>query len=372
MPKVSVILTSFNHEKYIQAAIDSVIAQTFTDFELIVWDDASTDGSWEIIERCTDPRIKAFRNDRNRRPIFGVRKAISEVASGDYIAMHHSDDMWMPTKLEKQVTALDGSPELGAVFTWVQIVDQHGNKSPHDWFDQEDKTRWEWLNELFLGENHLSHPSVLIRRKCYLDVGLYRYGFAQAGDAEMWSRILLKHSIHVLQEKLTLHRHFADRSHTSGDRLEAVIRTSNEWGVLRENYLSLSRQEDILAIFPNLGRFRTADGFDSKFLLAMACLYECRQRNAWQQGLRWLFELLDDPEGRDRMARLYSFSYADFIRLTGEFDVYFVEADKRLAERDQTIAERDARIRQIHASRSWRLTRPVRFLERLARAARNR
>ncbi|HXD40321.1 MAG TPA: glycosyltransferase [Ramlibacter sp.] len=372
MPKVSVILTSFNHEKYIQEAIDSVIRQTFGDFELIIWDDASTDASWEIIKAYPDRRIKAFRNEANRRPIFGVLKAISEVATGDYIAMHHSDDVWALDKLEKQVAVLDGSPDIGAVFTWVQIIDQYGAKSPQDWFDQENKTRWQWLSQLFAGQNHLSHPSLLIRKQCYLDVGMYRYGFAQAGDAEMWTRVLQKYSIHVIQEKLTMHRHFSDKSNTSGDRIEALIRTSNEWTVLRENYLSLSRFEDIVAIFPNLERFRNPKGFDSKFLLAMACLHECKQRNAWQQGLRWLFELLDDPHRREKIKDLYSFSYSDFITLTAKFDVYFVEADRQIAERDKIISDRDARISQIYASRSWRLSRPIRFLERLARASLNR
>ncbi|MDD1605895.1 MAG: glycosyltransferase, partial [Methylococcaceae bacterium] len=74
MPKISVILTSFNHEKYIQEAIDSVLNQTFTDFELIIWDDASTDNSWDLINQYSDPRIKAFRNDVQKRGIWGINK----------------------------------------------------------------------------------------------------------------------------------------------------------------------------------------------------------------------------------------------------------------------------------------------------------
>jgi glycosyltransferase involved in cell wall biosynthesis len=372
MPKVSVVLTSFNHEKYVGEAIDSILNQSFNDFELIVWDDASTDDSWSVIKGYKDPRIKAFRNEKNCRPIVGVIKAISEVAAGEYIAMHHSDDAWAVDKLEKQVALLDANQDLGAVFTWVQIIDEHGVKSEETWFDQENRSRWEWLNCLFLGQNRLNHPSVLIRRRCYQEVGIYRYGFAQTGDAEMWSRVLQKFSIHIIQEKLTMHRRFSDKSNTSGGRVEALIRTSNEWNVLRENYLSLSRFEDIVAIFPNLDRFRNPEGFDSKFLLAMACLYECKQRNAWQQGLKWLFELINDPDRREKIRVLYSFSYLDFIRLTGEFDAYFAEGDKQIAERDGLIAEREARIKQIYASRSWRLTKPLRLLERLARSGLNR
>jgi glycosyltransferase involved in cell wall biosynthesis len=92
MPKISVILTSFNHEKYIREAIESVLVQTFIDFELIIWDDASTDQSWDIINSYSDTRIKAYRNEVNRRYV--INRAIIEVASGQYIAIHHSNDIW--------------------------------------------------------------------------------------------------------------------------------------------------------------------------------------------------------------------------------------------------------------------------------------
>lgn len=364
MPKVSVILTSFNHEKYIREAIDSALNQTFTDFELIVWDDASSDNSWYLIKQYSDSRIKAFRNKVQKRGMWGINKAISKVAKGEYIAIHHSDDIWELDKLEKQVAFLDLHPEVGAVFTWAQIIDENGGKMENSWFYQENKSRWQWLNQLFIGQNHLNHPSILIRKQCYQDVGLYRYGLAQTGDAEMWSRILIKFPIHIIKEKLTKHRLFSDKSNTSGSKAEVAIRVNNEWNVLRKNYLSLTNFEDIVTIFPGLERFRTLKGFDNKFLLAMACLYECKQRSAWQLGLTWLFDLLNDKSHRKRIKELYSFSYMDFIRLTAEFDVYFVEWGKLIVVRDRIIAERDSIIKGIYTSYSWRLTKPLRYIAR--------
>jgi len=361
MPKVSVVLTSFNHEQFIREAIDSVLDQSFTDFELIIWDDASIDNSWSIISSYSDQRIKAFRNDQNKRAIFGVTKAISEVATGDYIAMHHSDDVWELDKLEKQVAYLDAHPGIGAVFSWAKIIDENNTTSTDPWFVQENKTQWQWLKQLFLQQNHLNHPSVLIRKQCYLAVGTYRYGMAQTGDAEMWSRVLIRFPIHVIQTGLTIHRVFSDKSNTSGDRIDVAIRLSNEWNLLRQNYLCISDFEALVAIFPNLERFRNPKGFDNKFLLAMACLYECPQRDAWQLGLRWLFDLLADDTRRKQIEALYSFSYMDYIKLTSEFDVYFLKGD-------QQIAERNAKIHEIYVSRSWRFTQPVRVLERLVRA----
>src|ERR1700690_1971582 len=104
-PKVSVFLTSFNHAKYLRGSIDSVLHQTFSDFELIILDDASTDDSWQIIQSYSDPRIQTFRNKTNLGGYFPG--AFPGMASAEYIAVHHSDDLWEPEKLEKQVPFLD-------------------------------------------------------------------------------------------------------------------------------------------------------------------------------------------------------------------------------------------------------------------------
>jgi len=163
--KVSVILTSYNHEKYLREAIESVLNQSFSDFELIIWDDASTDSSWEIINSYTDNRIRGFRNETNSRGT--INKSLLK-ARGEYIAIHHSDDIWEPSKLEKQVAFLDANPETGAVFTQALIIDENGDlfkDESHFYykiFEQPVRSRYEWLNFFFFNGNALCHPSVLV------------------------------------------------------------------------------------------------------------------------------------------------------------------------------------------------------------------
>src|SRR5215510_8500706 len=120
--KVTVIFTSYNHAKYLRDAIDSVLNQTYSDFELIIWDDASTDESWEIIESYSDPRIRAFKNETNLRG-GNIRRALAQGVYGEYIAVQHSDDIWESQKLEKQIAFLDENPQIGAVFTNALIID---------------------------------------------------------------------------------------------------------------------------------------------------------------------------------------------------------------------------------------------------------
>ena len=345
MPKVSIILTSFNHGKYIREAIDSALAQSFVDFELIIWDDASTDDSWETIKSYRDPRIKALRNEVNERKT--INKALlSGELRGDYVAIHHSDDIWELDKLEQQVAYLDANPVVGAVFTWVQFVDDYGNNIENDWFNQQNKSRWDWLRDLFLMRNHFAHPSVLIRKDVYREVGVYHLALCQAPDAEMWSRVLIKKPVHILQKRLTKHRIFEDRSNASAHRVDTIIRTYFEWNVLRKNYLEITNIDDLIAIFPTLERYRNTVGYNIKYLLAMACLEECSDSSAWHLALSWLIELLNDPRQASDIRQLYSFTTNELFKLTGKFDVYALgktaERDAAIAERDAAIAEHDA------------------------------
>lgn len=326
MPKVSVILTSFNHERYLQEAIDSVLNQSFADFELIIWDDASTDNSWELINQYSDPRIKPFRNEYPMRGIWGINKAIAEHARGEFMAIHHSDDVWHPEKLAKQVSYLDSHPETGGVFTWAQVIDEHGSEKSESWFIQKKKTRWQWLHQLFTGENHLNHPSALVRKSSYEAVGLYRYGLAQTADAEMWSRLLLKFDIFVIPEKLTKHRLFSDGSNTSGVGMDKSVRTENEWNVIRLNLFEAASCEDIFKIFPDLGRYRHSSGGVAQYLLAMACLKDCNSRAAWTLGLTTLYNLINTPSTADRIKEIYGFDYQELIKLSGQFDPFAFRA----------------------------------------------
>ncbi len=245
MPRVSVIFTSFNHGKYIEEAVSSVLDQTFDDFELIIWDDASTDDSWYLINQFTDPRIKAFRNAEQKRAIWGLNKAISQVASGRYIAVHHSDDAWEPDKLEKQVVFLDDLSDIGAVFTNALAIGEVGSPlldERHFYFsvfDQPNRTRHEWLRLFFSGQNSLCHPSVLIRKLCYEDCGLYRFGVAQLADLDMWIRLCMRYEIHVLPERLVRFRVRDNDANSSASTRETRTRGSYEIHKLLQRYREL-------------------------------------------------------------------------------------------------------------------------------------
>ncbi len=362
MPKISVILTSFNHEKYIQEAIDSVLNQTFTDFELIIWDDASTDNSWNLINQYSDPRIKAFRNDEQKRGVWGINKAISEVATGEYIAIHHSDDVWVRDKLEKQLAFLEAHSDIGAVFTNALAITEDGSPlvdEKHfyfDIFDQPNRTRFEWLRFFFSNGNALCHPSVLIRKSCYEDCGLYRFGLAQVGDFDMWIRLCLKYEIHVLPEMLVRFRVRESEANASGNRPENRIRGLYEYYKLLRLYKSITNFDDLVKVFPASETYRCNNEGDTSFALAMIALEEKPFCFTPLLGLDILFEAISDPQRAATIKRLYNFDYISFIRLTAQYDVFSREELSNLwrmvTERDVLIASLNQTVESVVSGRS--------------------
>ena len=111
MPDVSVIMNCYNGERYLRAAIDSVRAQTFADWELIFWDNASTDSSADIARSYADPRIRYSRGDENV-PLGAARQLAVAQASGAWVGFLDTDDLWLPHKLERQLAAVAGTDYL--------------------------------------------------------------------------------------------------------------------------------------------------------------------------------------------------------------------------------------------------------------------
>lgn len=322
MAKVSVVLTSYNHCDFIGQAIDTVLKQTYSDWELIVVDDVSPDKSWDVIETYNDPRIIKIRNDRTRRYIYNINRAIQSQSTGEYIAIHHSDDAWELDKLEKQVAVLDANPHIGAVFTHVQCIDEANQSlSIGDWFNQPNKPRTAWLRALFFNENRLCHPSVLVRRSAYEQSGLYKCAHAQIDDAELWTRLLKISDIHVIQEKLTLHRIFSDQSNASGDRPDRRARLKLEWHLQKNHYVDLP-QVDILEIFPEAAQWMTPEGANSEFLLAMVSIHAGTCSGTRLFGIELLYRLMTRAETLEEIERIHGFSYLDFIGLTGKEDFF--------------------------------------------------
>ena len=125
MPEVSVIMNCFNGERYLKEALDSVFAQTFADFELIFWDNASTDASASIVRAYEDPRLRYYRCERTV-PLGAARKLAVEAAQGRWIGFLDSDDLWYPIKLARQLQALRGTEHV-LCYTGIHELNPDGS-----------------------------------------------------------------------------------------------------------------------------------------------------------------------------------------------------------------------------------------------------
>ena len=381
--KVSICMSSYNHANFLREAIDSVLNQTFEDFELFIYDDASTDASWQVIQSYTDARITSFRSVANQHDKAWMKKVIYKMASGDLIAVHHSDNLWEPEKLQKQVSYLEAHPDTGAVFTNIQNINEAGEPLDDNPNKDINRNRHEWLNYFFYRGNGLCHPSILIRKKCFDACGFYRNGLAQLPDFDLWVRLCMHYEIHVIPEKLVRYRVRADRSNIGGNRPDARIRMQFEFLQLLENYTKIPTYEEFVKIFPAAEKYYRPDGYDIGYILGMTAL-ELQESSARTRmfgiptyhlfGLKLLFEALNDPARADKIKELYGFGHKELIALTGSHDVFSFEEKKylrsKLREKEEGVWKIASFFSRIGEALVPRNSRRYRFFRKLYKTIR--
>jgi GT2 family glycosyltransferase len=223
-PLVSVVVPVFNTKRYVRESLDSILDQTYLNLEVLVMDDASTDGTSEILRAYDDPRLRYVRNERNLGLFANVNEGI-RLASGELIAMHHSDDLYDRELLSKQVDFLLRNPEVGAVFAIDVFIDANGRERgrlelPEELRGREILTYPTVLNGILRYQNvFLRGCQCLIPRKVYEDVGFFDDTYRLRADLDLWLRVSRRYSIGVIEEHLLAYRHGHDNESARYDRL---------------------------------------------------------------------------------------------------------------------------------------------------------
>lgn len=225
MTKVTVIIPTYNREDFIKGAIESVLSQTFTDFELLILDDASTDNTEEVVKLFSDVRIKYIHHLAN----LGIAKNRNyglSVAQGEYIAMLDSDDLWISIdKLEKQVEFMDLNKDYGVTGTFCKNIDDR----KANWFFNIkeilshlflESTNF-WMRANFLIRNQIYQSSALIRKASIDDVGGYDESLPIWEDYDLWLRIGTKYKVRNIPEFLTGYR-IHKQNISSEDKMKGI------------------------------------------------------------------------------------------------------------------------------------------------------
>jgi len=196
-PKVSVISSVHNGESSLKGAIESVLNQTMADFEFVIVDDASTDGSADILERFDDPRIVVLKNDTRIGLTASLNRAF-DLTRGEFIARQDDDDFSLPKRFEQQVKFLESYSEVGVVGSQMEVIDEEGNFL-EQYSLPSDHGILAW--NLFF-ERSFAHPSVMIRRELLSKVGGYDEDYLVSQDHKLWSRLVLETRFANLPEVL--------------------------------------------------------------------------------------------------------------------------------------------------------------------------
>jgi len=211
MPKVSIIVPSYNHERYLTQAMESILSQTFRDFELIVIDDFSEDGSTKIISEYAekDNRIRCLFHKSNQ----GIARTLNEgmsISGGEYIAYTSSDDIWEKERLEVGVEIMDRSPDVGLLYSESVVIDTDGRLTGQKFSSIYPSPIGEYSGNLFgalLRGNFICGSSILIRRESieglrfneelkYLNDWLFYLEFSETNRFYYFSHPLVRYRVH--------------------------------------------------------------------------------------------------------------------------------------------------------------------------------
>jgi glycosyltransferase involved in cell wall biosynthesis len=203
MPKVSVVMSVYNGERHLKEAVDSILCQTFKEFEFIIIDDGSTDGTPKILEEYLgkDQRIEVLHQE-NAGLTRSLNRGIALVQGG-YIARMDADDVAFPERLEKQVDFMHKNPEVGLLGTTYYEIDGNSNRIGKKVFPTSDDE----LQKTLIKYNPFSHASVIIRKETLDKVGLYDENIKRAQDYDLWFKIGRVSKIANLKEPLMMRRY---------------------------------------------------------------------------------------------------------------------------------------------------------------------
>ncbi len=389
---VSVLMVNYNHEDTLAETIQSVLNQTYSNFQFIIVDDGSTDRSCEIIESFQDERIELYKREENEHICVATNYGFTKV-KGDYLARIDSDDLWYPDKLEKQLLFMEEHPECSVCFTWCDLIDEYGNNinelEPNRLkvYESETLEQAQWMRRFYFWGNCLAHPAVLMKREVLENIGQFTLAYRQLHDFDYWIRIAKHYKIYVIQERLIAVRRFMKEEqkykNASAVSEKNDTRVFNEFMDIRAHFFEEISDELFVEGFQE--DFRCKDSFTREELECEKAFLLCSPHKGWNgispAGLEKLAQLLEEEKMRILLREKYHFSVKDLYSLTEkhlfadsilerryeeiEYCNHQLELEKHQLQ--QEVVNCQNLISEYANSTSWKITEPLRKMGSIAR-----
>ncbi|WP_318639785.1 glycosyltransferase family 2 protein [Flavobacterium ardleyense] len=245
MPVFSVVIPLYNKEKYIAQTLENVLKQRFTDFEIIVVNDGSTDASGKIVKSFSDARISYFSTANHGAAAarnFGIEKS-----TAPYIAFLDADDLWMQNHLEELKKLIDRFPQAGMYCNRYQLIFENGSTYQPSFYGIDD-TYEGVVEDYFAASLHYavaSSISVAVPKSIFSEIGNFKKYISSGQDTDMWIRIAL-HSKIIIGNKLTSsYLHYIEGSLSKTDILQKNIKRFDEYQDHEKSNLSLKKYLDL-------------------------------------------------------------------------------------------------------------------------------
>jgi glycosyltransferase involved in cell wall biosynthesis len=205
MPEVSIIMPVYNAMNYVRVAIDSVLSQSFDDYEFIIIDDGSTDLTNDILleYKRHDPKLKIIHNKENIGVVKSLNIGLSN-SQGNYIARIDADDIWCPGKLLKQIQHFESDNDLYLSATAKRNINADGSLRENDSYPQ--YFNYNDIRKNILKRNIFCHSSIVFRREVVDILGMYNESYINSEDYEYWIRIISAFKVEMLSEPLVFYR----------------------------------------------------------------------------------------------------------------------------------------------------------------------
>jgi glycosyltransferase involved in cell wall biosynthesis len=312
-PLISVLMTTFNHEKYIAEAVRSVLDQTWSDWEAVIIDDGSTDRTGEIIRSFTDPRIR-YLHQVNQGPSVATTTAVA-ACRGKYVALMSGDDVLLPHRLARQVEAYQRGPRR-VLFGGVEYIDDDGRPLagehyPHIVKDNS-PSRGQLMEQLFFAWPSFFGVTAFMELEVLRECGPDDPALFQTQDYARWVHLLKRYPFEILSDPLYRFRVRAGLANLSGNQAEKQIRAQNErYLVMRTFFQDMPADLFREAFGRHLINPHFASAVEQECEQAFLLLNSAAPLNQ-VIGMERLHQLLHDPEAGAVLKRAYRFDFGSF------------------------------------------------------------